>query len=113
MIAMECLKNPTDLLEPDPRNSSFVKIDATHQRPVHMTIEDFHELAEYVKVGDNVPEDVRSYVETIKNLLVFGWYHHPFCTLAAFSGTTAVEMALRKRYPKPEPDHRSFQKLLK
>ena len=110
---MERLKSPLELLEPDPRSSAFVKMDATYSEAVPMTVEDFHQWTKYVNVSDHVPEDVRSYVETIKNLFVFSWYHYPFCTLAAFLATTAVEMALRRRYPKPEPDHRSFSKLLK
>ena len=110
---MEKLKSSPELLEPDPRSSAFVKMDAARQEVVPMTIEDFHQWAEYVKVSENVPEEVRSYVETIKNLFVFGWYHYAFCTVAAFLATTAVEMALRKRYPKPEPDHRRFSELLK
>jgi hypothetical protein len=91
----------------------FVKMDSTGLGAIPMTIEDFHAWADYVKVNDNVPEDVRSYVETIKNLFVLGWCHYPFCTLAAFLGTTAVEMALRKRYPQSGNDRRSFAILLK
>ena len=41
-------------------------MDATRSEVVPMTIEDFHHWAEYVSVSDHVPEDVRSYVETIK-----------------------------------------------
>ncbi len=110
---MEHLKNPLEQLEPDPRSSAFVKMDATRSEAVSMTVEDFHQWAQHVNVSDHVPEDVRSYVETIKNLFVFGWYHYPFCTLAAFLATTGVEMALRRRYPRPEPDRRSFSRLLR
>jgi len=110
---MERLKDRQELLEPDPRSSMFVKMDPAGAGVLPMVIEIFHEWAENVKVSDNVPEDVRSYVETIKNLFVLGWCHYPFCTLAAFLGTTAVEMALRKRYPKSGIDRRSFAILLK
>jgi hypothetical protein len=108
---MENLKAATELLEPDPRNLGFVKITA-QEEIIRMTIGDFHKSAELIVLMNCVPEDVRSYFETIKNLFVFGWYHYPFCTLAAFLATTAVEMALRLRYPRPEPDYRSFRKLL-
>jgi hypothetical protein len=110
---MERMKGRHELLEPDARSSMFVKMDSTGSGVLPMTIDDFHEWASYVKVSENVPEDVRSYVETIKNVFVFGWCHYPFCTLAAFLATTAVEMALRKRYPMAGRDRRSFATLLK
>jgi hypothetical protein len=43
---MEHFTNLDAFLEPDPRSSSFVKIDTTNQEPVPMTIEDFHLWAE-------------------------------------------------------------------
>ena len=39
----------------------------------------------------------RDYMETVKNLFVYGWYYYPFCTVAGSLSTLIVEMALRFR----------------
>lgn len=109
---MEKLKDLQEVTQPDFRSASFVKLDRTKGVAQRMTLADNHRIAALVQLHGGVPEKVRSYMEATKTLFVYGWFYYPFLTLSAFLATTAVEMALRGRFPKQGRDRRGLGALL-
>ncbi|MGD1101292.1 MAG: hypothetical protein ABSA59_04425 [Terriglobia bacterium] len=107
----EKLKRPEEVTEPDHRSTSFAVADliAGSSRP--MTLADFYKDAECIRVSEAVPVDVRSYMEAVKSLFVYGWFYYPFFTLCAFMATTAVEMALKLKLQKRPDDHSGLKNL--
>ncbi len=111
---MEQLKKPAEVTEADFRSTAFVKLDRVRGVAERVTIEDnYRVLVEYVQLHDGVPEEIRSYMEAVRSLFLYGWFYYPFYTLAAFLATTAVEMALRTRFPRQGRDYRGLAKLFK
>lgn len=98
---MEIMKKVEEITEPHPASKAM------------LTLDDSYLLMKSIEIHDSVPEAVRSYIEAVKSLFVYGWFYYPFYTLAAFLATTAVEMALRMRLPKEGKDSRGLGKLLK
>jgi hypothetical protein len=72
-----------------------------------------YELLGYFRLHDGVPESVRSYMNSVVTLWLYGWLYYPFYPLAIFLSTTAVEFALKKRFPQKGGDFRGLKKLLK
>lgn len=107
---METMKKLEEITEPDHRSTGFGMIlsDGTSR---NMTLGDFYKHAESLRVNEGAPEDVRSYMEAVKTLFVYGWFYYPFFTLSAFMATTAVEMALKLRL-QTRPDDPSGLKTL-
>ncbi len=102
------------MTEADFRSTAFVKLDRVRGVAERVTIEDTYRLLEeYVQLHDGVPEEIRSYMEGVRGLFLYGWFCYPFYTLAAFLATTAVEMGLRTRFPRQGRDYRGLAKLFK
>ncbi len=93
---MENLKQIAAFFQPDPRSDALVAIDANGVRT--MALDDQYVAVANVELHAGVPEDVRSYMETVKTLYLYGWLYYPFYTLAHFLSCTAVEMALHLRF---------------
>jgi len=108
---METLKKIEEIPEPDHRSTGFGVINLSDGTTRSMTLADFYKDAESIRVNETAPEDVRSYMEAVKTLFVYGWHYYPFFTLSAFMATTAVEMALKLRLQK-RPDDPSGLKTL-
>jgi hypothetical protein len=108
---MERLKKIEEITEPDHRSTGFGMIDVSDGISRNMTLGDFYKNAERLRVNEGAPEDVRSYMEAVKTLFVYGWFYYPFFTLSAFMATTAVEMALKRRL-QTRPDDPSGLKTL-
>jgi hypothetical protein len=104
---MQQLKPLAELLQPDPTNLFFGGIS-----PVGVTLENIHAMVSGICLHESVPEDVRSYFESIKNLAVFGWFHYPLYTHAVFLATTALDDTLpsSRRWHADEPDLDQAQK---
>lgn len=109
---MQQLKPLAELLRPDPTNKMFGKMDTTTGNIGPVAMEDIYEIVRQISTSESVPEDVRSYFESIKNLTVFGWFHYPLYTHAVFLATTALEMALRARFPVTGGDRRTMRPLI-
>lgn len=109
---MQQLKPLAELLQPDPTNSIFGKVNLETGTTQAIALEDVYPLFSAITLRDTVPEDVRSYMESIKNLAVFGWFHYPLYTHAVFLATTALEMALRARFPVAGGDRRTMRPLI-
>ncbi|MGB6874545.1 MAG: hypothetical protein WBD87_00790 [Candidatus Acidiferrales bacterium] len=104
---MQQLKPLAELLQADPTNEFLGNISG-----LPVTLENIHATVSGIYLRANVPEDVRNYMESIKNLTVFGVLHYPFYTHAMFLATTALEMALRARFPIPGEDRRTMRPLI-
>ena len=92
---MEKLKPLPDVLQPDPRNSLFVRLETL--KP--LTIDEHHAEIAAVVLDSKVPEDVRSYFASIQNVYLYAWFAYDLYTVVDFLCLTAVEMALRHRLP--------------
>lgn len=109
---MQQLKPLAELLQPDPTNTMFGKMDAETGSIGPVALGDIYGIVSQISTAENVPEDVRSYFESIKNLAVFGWFHYPLYTHAVFLANTALEMALRARFPVTGGDSRTMRPLI-
>jgi len=107
---METLKPLPEVLQPDPRNSVFVRLDTLEP----LTIDEHHAEISAVVLHTQVPEDVRSYFATIQNVCLYAWFAYDMYTVVDFLCLTAVEMALRERLPYSGTgaDKRGLQNLL-
>jgi len=98
---VESIKRNEHFIEPDPRSQSLGP-----------PLETEYELTtSYFRLHDGVPESVRSYMNMVVTLWLYGWLYYPFYPLAVFHSTAAVEVALQERFP--EKSGRGLQKLLK
>lgn len=85
---METVKSKEQFFEPDPRSQSLGP-----------PLENQYELLHYFRLHDGVPESVRSYMNSVVSLWLYGWLYYPFYPVAIFLSTAAVEMALQERFP--------------
>ncbi len=85
---METVKNKEQFFEPDPRSQGLGP-----------ALENQYELLDYFRLHDGVPESVRSYMNTVVTLWLYGWLYYPFYPLTIFLSASAVEMALQERFP--------------
>jgi hypothetical protein len=85
---VEAIKGKEQFFEPDPRSQGLGP-----------PLENQYELLDYFRLHDGVPESVRSYMNSVVTLWLYGWLYYPFYPLAIFLSTTAVEMALQERFP--------------
>jgi hypothetical protein len=84
------IKSKEQFFEPDPTNEAFPGL----------TLEKHYEIvSKYCVLHDGVPENVRSYFNSVVMLYLYGWLYYPFFTFAGFLSTFTVEMALRHRFP--------------
>lgn len=108
---METLKKIEEMSMADHRSTGFAVFNMSDGTTRSMTLADFYKDAEGIQVNETAPEELRSYMEAVKTLFVYGWYYYPFFTLCAFMATTAVEMALKLRL-QTKPHDRSTLKAL-
>src|SRR5712692_1985987 len=106
---MEKLKQIEDVFQPDERNLMFVRFD-TGER---LTLGEHHAKIADVALNSRVPEDVRSYFATIQNVCVYAWFAYDLYAIVQFLCFTAIEMALKKRFPVSGKDRRGLSELLK
>lgn len=99
---METLKEYSEVLNADPRQTAFVLVNETTGQMRRIELRDYHEEAKQLVLHDEVPEDVRYHFENARNLLVYSWFHYPFNSLAQFHAYIAVEAALRIKAGKPK-----------
>ena len=98
---METIKSREQFFDPDPRSPALGP-----------PLEKQYELLDYFRLHDGVPESVRSYMHSIVTLWLYGWLYYPFYQLALFLSATAVELALKERFPKKDGDRRGLKVLL-
>jgi|GEM_PF-1005598 len=100
--SVETIKSREQFFDPDPRSPSLGP-----------PLEKQYELLEYFRLHDGVPESVRSYMNAVVTLWLYGWLYYPFYPLAIFLSTTAVELALKERFPQKGRDRRGLKRLLR
>lgn len=100
---MERLKALEEVHAADARHQAFVRMDPETGGFVPLQLEDYHQWVSAIRLNASVPEDIRGYLETVKNVFVYGWFVYPFYAVAAFLSDTAVEMALRRRFQAEDP----------
>jgi len=103
---VERLKMLDAILTPDSRNELFVKIDRQTGDFVPMGVADYHQYVCEITLNNEVPSAIRSYIETIKNVYLYGWFVYPFFTLACFLAYTAIEMGLREKFKNDDPNRK-------
>jgi len=103
---VEYFKALEEVLMPDPRNEAFTKADPSTNNFVPMELDDYHRNLSTISIKEHVPEEVRSYFETIKNVCLYGWFVYPFFTVSIFLSFTAIEMALRTKFEENDPRRR-------
>ncbi len=106
---MEQFKDFNEIIEPDVRNG-FVKYDLKKSTSIKVTQKEIYNIIEKNSLSSTVPEDVKSYFNTIRNLCIYAWYYYPFYTTANFLFSTAIEMALRIKFNDKET---AFKNLIK
>lgn len=116
-MKMQALKIPETVFEPDSIYDMFRFRDASGSLKKWDLAETYRRVLE-LELESHVPEEIRSYFNSIRNLLLYSFYHYGFVAISAFLATTAVEMALRTKYPWKAEQHaaarrdgRSFERL--
>jgi HEPN domain-containing protein len=110
---MESLKENQEICQPDARQRGFTVLDLDSPNGWRsLTLKDFFDDAESIKLHEGVPEEVRSHFQTARNLIIYSWFYYPFNVTAELCAYTSVEFALRRKAgsTKGRP---SFRKLLK
>lgn len=105
---MEALKPVSEILQPDPRNQALVRFDTF--KP--LTLEEHHAEAAAIQLNSAVPEDVRSYFATIRNVYLYAYFAYDLYVVVVFLTYTCIEMALRERLPINGKDKRTLKPLL-
>lgn len=109
---MEKLKPLDEFEKPDKRNEGFVKITAEGTQL--FTYEDFYRQIERIILNSNVSDITKSYLEMVKNVYIHGWYYYPLFTIAGYLSIYAIEMGLREKYKKGDPNQKKpFKYLIK
>lgn len=115
---MQKFKSIDQLFEPDSAMTSYRHRDTVSGSLVTQDEFRLHKRVSVYCLSDDVPEQIRSYFDTGRNLLVFSYFEYGFVPIAAFLASSAVEMALRTIYPpcgtdlKGGKDRRGFKDLL-
>lgn len=69
-----------------------------------LRIENVHEVLSKINLIDDVPVQVRQLFETAKNVSLYSWFFYRFHQVAELVAFSALEMALKDRYYKENPD---------
>jgi hypothetical protein len=110
---MERMKELAHFFDPDLRNLAFVRLDRVTGAKSEMKLEDHYQLVSSVELHAGVPDQVRSYFETVRTLILYGWLYYPFYALSQNACGMAVEIALRVRLPGQGNDRRGLADLFK
>jgi len=102
---MQIFKTPETVFEPDPIYDTLRFRDASGALKKWDLAETHRRVLE-LELENSVPEEIRSYFNSIRNLLLYSYYHYGFVAISAFLATTGVEMALRTKYPWKNENHK-------
>lgn len=83
---MEQLKPLSEILEPDKRMASF-----------GWMLETDHKRLSDIKLSETIPEDIRNYFETVKNICLYGRFVYAFYGVAESLTYPLLELGLQKR----------------
>lgn len=108
---LEQMKEQARFLEPDLRSLSLVRIDL-ESGPRRMTVADQYEVITRFELHAGVPDEVRSYFESVKTLCLYAFMYYPFYSMIPCYSVMAVELALRYRLPQKGKGRRALKNLL-
>ena len=94
----ELLRPVEQVCEPDPRNTSFVKLDRKTGSFIPLDIRDQYEAISQHTLHAKVPEDIMMQFETARNLYLYAWFVYRFYPVSEHQALACLELALRKRY---------------
>lgn len=83
--------------EPDPRSTTFVRIDRTNGTCRAIELADHHEEISSYVLHAGVPEDIAIQFETARNLYLYSWFVYRFYPVAEHQSLACLEFALRER----------------
>jgi hypothetical protein len=96
------LKPIEDILEPDQRFRTFVKLSDLQP----MTLADHHATIEAIQLTAVTPQNVRTVFERARCAYLYAWFAYELTTLAQAQACSALELALydhlKARYPDKE-----------
>lgn len=92
---MESLKRLEEVCEPDVRQKNLVNLDKEAGVIKPISLEDYHRMANSIRLHNGVPEEVRDQFETARNLIVYSWFYYPFNVTSQLQAIACVEFALK------------------
>lgn len=94
----EALKALNGVYDPDPRNLHFEYFDPNTQCYHPYRLDKFHKEISKIELQDCVPEDIRIFFETAKNLYLYSWFVYRFFNVSEHQALCCLEYALREKY---------------
>lgn len=110
----DCLKPLELVMKPDPRNEAFVKYNPSTGEWNNLAIDDYHFEVNQISLNASVPDDIKTYFETVKNLYLYSWFVYRFFPITDQQAMFCIEFALRERFKNDDdcPKNKSLKKLL-
>ena len=108
------LKQPHEMFSPDPRSTSFARLDATG--PHSKTIEEHHRDVAAIRLSERVPAAIRHEFDTVRNLYLYSWYVYDFTVAADLYAYALMEKTIKEkclRSDVPLRGDKGLKKLLK
>lgn len=97
MDSSDVLRDPQNVLDPDPRTRHIVVLNADASAPCPVELADQHAAVAQFKLNPSVPEKVAIHFETAKNLYLYAWFVFRFYPVAEQQALASLEFALNKR----------------
>jgi hypothetical protein len=94
---LEGLRPAKYVCEPDPRSTTFVRVDRTNgtSRPIELA--DHHEQISTHTLHAGVPAEIVLQFETARNVYLYAWFVYRFYPVAEHQCLACLELALRER----------------
>ncbi|MDE0172731.1 MAG: hypothetical protein OYH76_22685 [Defluviicoccus sp.] len=108
------LKQPHEMFDPDPRNTSFARLDATG--PHSKTVEEHYRDVAAIRLSARVPAAIRHEFDTVRNLYLYSWYVYDFTVAADLYAYALMERTIKEkclRADVPLKGEKGLKKLLK
>jgi hypothetical protein len=93
----EKLRPVAFVCEPDPRSTTYVRIDYTTGTTRNIELTDYYEAVAPLTLHAGVPNDVVQQFETARNLYLYAWFVYRFYIVAEHHSLACLELALRDR----------------
>ncbi|MAM00521.1 MAG: hypothetical protein CL583_18935 [Alteromonadaceae bacterium] len=102
MPEREGLKPLEELLDPDIRNSFFVRTDPETGEVLPRTLGDHYADIERYALHEDVPEAIATQYDVARNLFLFAWFEYRFFNVAEANALVVLELAMKERLGKDE-----------
>ena len=108
------LKQPHEVFDPDPRSTSFARLDAAG--PHSKTIEEHYRDVAAIRLSGRVPAAIRHEFDTVRNLYLYSWYVYDFTVATDLYAYALMEKIVKEkclRADVPLRGNEGLKKLLK